>query len=156
MDDPVPLVAIVTLRKPCAESETTITVGISVQLGATPKPPHVPSEDRCSLQAGGNPTGQSAPSPSLQPEERRSQESGVNCLNPSEEIYIKCGIGAVGGVEYVRTHHETSFDYQITVMEGRNLTDDYTIGFCLAASKAAARAIGSSIAIEEQSGWKET
>ena len=149
MGESDPLTAIVTLKKPRVEGETAVTVGVAISLGASPKPPHIPHKDNCLLQAGKNQSDQS-----VLLHELRNRANG---LSLSEEIYIKSGLAAVAGVEYVRSRYSSNFDYQITVLEGQNLVGDYTIGFCIAASKATARAIGVVVPPTEGSDeWPET
>jgi hypothetical protein len=109
-------VVAITLRKRNAKDEVRVKVEISIHPGATAKPPQIPLERQCLLKLG------------------------VDCSDSPEDMYIKCGIAAITGVEYVRTYHPTPFNYQITVLEGKNLGDDDTIGFCLAAFRAAVRA----------------
>jgi len=81
----------------------------------------------------------------------------ATCPKSSEELSVQCALAAVNGVVHLRRVYSKPFDYKFTVFEGRNLQNDFTIGFCLAAIKATAKALGvPTPATEAESfGWIE-
>ena len=120
---------VVELKKLLGASEISVKVGISILLGTDPKVPHF--------------------TPTVTP----SLIAGTGCQKSSEELSLQCALAAVNGVESLRRAYSGAFDYQFTAFEGRNLQGDYTIGFCLAATKAAAKALGVSMASTETEGF---
>ncbi len=133
MNVPPPLTAVVELKKSVDAGEIYVKVGISICLGTDPKMPHFTSTLPPSLIAG------------------------TEYTKSSEEIYIQCTLAAVNGVVHLRRIYAEPFDYHFTAFEGRDLQSAATVGFCLAATKAAAKALGvpTSSTEAEGFGWFE-
>jgi len=60
----------------------------------------------------------------------------------SRDLFLECMIACVAGVENFRRECPSEFDCEFTVLEGRDLLKDYTVGFSLATFRAVAAATG--------------
>ena len=135
MEASSPSSATVTLRRAWEGGEAEVTVGISVELGTKPKERHLRLDLLASLHPG---------------------EGCLERYKSYDSLLIACKIAAVNGVEHFGKEYLGQFDYRITVLDGRNLPRDCTVGFALAGFIAAARAVGSPGEPGERSyGWKE-
>jgi hypothetical protein len=55
---------------------------------------------------------------------------------------VSCMIACVAGIEHFRSKHEPVMDVEFTLLEGRKLSDGWTLGFFYAAFRAFAKASG--------------
>jgi len=68
--------------------------------------------------------------------------TGARKKRSSRDIFIDCMLACVIGVENFRRRCPSEFNYEFTILEGRNLSRDCTVGFSLAAFRAVAAATG--------------
>ncbi len=136
MNSSWPQSTIVTLRKPCHLGIVEVTVGISVRLGANATEPHFELERPASLQA---------------------EEQALKLYPSLDKLCLACEIAVLIGAASLQKEAASKFDYRITIIEGRHLADDCTVGFSLAGRAAVARALGISPDIGHQTyGWTES
>jgi hypothetical protein len=128
----------VTLVRQGDGAEISVTVGVLVQLDVPPSKSHFDERELLRTAKLG---------------------SGAEFLErhkTPEKTLVACALAAVTGVEGFRQKYSKPFDCQIRALEGRNLSEDCTVGFSLAAFKAAAKAVNSAISPDEQAfGWRE-
>jgi hypothetical protein len=70
------------------------------------------------------------------------QATGQSNSTSNEALFIDCMIACVTGIEDFRQRCPSEFDCEFMVLEGRNLSRDFTVGFSLAAFRAVAAATG--------------
>jgi hypothetical protein len=71
-------------------------------------------------------------------------------------LIVACGLASVNGIIAFSREYTEPFDYQVTILEGLELCEDFTLGFYLAAYKATSRAIGHPGTVSENDfGWSE-
>ena len=129
---------VVSLSKGRGSSAQWVTVGVSARLGPPARRAHFKwTKGRHVL--------------------RLEAASSDDDMNAGDRLFLGCMIACVVGVESIRRlcHHQ--FECEFTVLEGKNLHDDYTVGFSVAAAQAVAVAVGfnsqEQVETLKHSGW---
>jgi len=113
-------VSVVNLVRGRATKAEQVVVGVSVTLGPPKREAHFrwsTARHRLNLQTS-------------------------NDKRSPKDIFIDCMLACVTGVENFRRKCPSAFDCVFTIVEGRNLSKNYTVGFSLAAFRAVATAMG--------------
>lgn len=68
--------------------------------------------------------------------------SGTDKQSTEAELFLDCMIACVISLEHFRRMYPSQFDCEFTMIEGHNLSKDWTMGFDLATFRALAKATG--------------
>ncbi len=73
-----------------------------------------------------------------------------------DDLRIACELAVLAAIDHFQKLYPNPLDWTIEVIEGSNLAQDGTLGFYLAATRAAVRVTGFSSGIESDvHGWEE-